>query len=172
MSLKYHPDKNKDDPEAAKEKFVEIANAYEVLSDPEKKKIYDQFGEEGLDQHAQREAQQNAGQHGGFAHMNMDDIFNQFFGGGGGGGFPGGGAHFNFGGHGGQQQQQQPQVDHFENSDVIKLNLHTLSSFYRRNIVWVIFFFKPDHSKTEKYAEEIKILAEKMHGIIGVGAVD
>ena len=48
LSLKFHPDKNRDNPEAAKTKFVEIANAYEVLIDPEKRKIYDQFGEEGL----------------------------------------------------------------------------------------------------------------------------
>ena len=50
LSLKYHPDKNKDDPETAKAKFVEIANAYEVLSDPEKRKIYDERGEEGIKQ--------------------------------------------------------------------------------------------------------------------------
>lgn len=55
--MKYHPDKNKDNPEKAKEKFVEIANAYEVLTDPEKRKIYDQYGEEGVNQEAQREAQ-------------------------------------------------------------------------------------------------------------------
>ena len=48
MSLKYHPDKNKDDPEAAKEKFQEIATAYEVLSDPMKRETYDLYGEDGL----------------------------------------------------------------------------------------------------------------------------
>ncbi len=41
LSMKYHPDKNKGNAEAAK-KFVEIANAYEALSDPEKRRIYDQ----------------------------------------------------------------------------------------------------------------------------------
>jgi DnaJ-class molecular chaperone len=48
MAIKYHPDKNKQDPEGAKKKFQSIANAYETLSDPEKKRIYDQHGEEGL----------------------------------------------------------------------------------------------------------------------------
>ena len=43
LAMKYHPDRNPDDP-AANEKFKEAAEAYEVLSDPEKKSAYDQFG--------------------------------------------------------------------------------------------------------------------------------
>ncbi|KAI1308899.1 hypothetical protein F5Y03DRAFT_85265 [Xylaria venustula] len=46
-ALKYHPDKNKDNPNAA-EKFKECSQAYEILSDPEKRKIYDQYGLEYL----------------------------------------------------------------------------------------------------------------------------
>jgi len=46
MALKYHPDKNKSP--GAEEKFKEIAEAYDVLSDNEKRKMFDQFGEEGL----------------------------------------------------------------------------------------------------------------------------
>lgn len=48
LALKWHPDRNPDQKEVAEQKFKEIAEAYEVLSDPEKRKIYDQFGEEGL----------------------------------------------------------------------------------------------------------------------------
>uniref|UniRef100_K7F9P6 J domain-containing protein n=1 Tax=Pelodiscus sinensis TaxID=13735 RepID=K7F9P6_PELSI len=46
MALKYHPDKNKDP--SAEEKFKEIAEAYDVLSDPKKRAVYDQYGEEVL----------------------------------------------------------------------------------------------------------------------------
>ena len=76
MALKYHPDKNPDDKEA-EEKFKEAAEAYEVLSNPEKKGRYDQFGHAGMG------GAGNGGYSGG---MNMDDIFSQFgdiFGGGG-----------------------------------------------------------------------------------------
>lgn len=79
MAIKYHPDKNPND-KAAEEKFKEAAEAYEVLSDAQKRNRYDQFG--------------HAGMGGGFGGggMNMDDIFNQFgdvFGSGFGGGFSG-----------------------------------------------------------------------------------
>ncbi|MDR0801869.1 molecular chaperone DnaJ [Fluviicola sp.] len=67
MALKYHPDKNPGDTKA-EEKFKEAAEAYEVLSDPDKKARYDQYGHAGLGG--------NAGFEGGG--MNMDDIFSQF----------------------------------------------------------------------------------------------
>lgn len=46
MALRYHPDKNKTI--GAEEKFKEVAEAYEVLSDKKKRDVYDKFGEEGL----------------------------------------------------------------------------------------------------------------------------
>ena len=49
MALKFHPDKNKSP--GAEEKFKEIAEAYDVLSDKKKREIYDQYGEEGLKGH-------------------------------------------------------------------------------------------------------------------------
>jgi len=74
-SLEFHPDKNKE--EGAAEKFAEIARAYEVLSDEEKKEIYDQYGEDGLKQHEQ------GGGGGGSGFGGFEDVFSQFFGGGG-----------------------------------------------------------------------------------------
>ncbi|SCW02001.1 LAFE_0E11958g1_1 [Lachancea fermentati] len=72
-ALKYHPDKNPT-PEGA-EKFKEITSAYEILSDSQKRDVYDQFGEEGLSGGG------GPGGFGGFGGFG-DDIFSQFFGGG------------------------------------------------------------------------------------------
>lgn len=47
LSMKYHPDKNKDP--SAETKFKEISRAYEVLNNAEKRQIYDEYGEEGLE---------------------------------------------------------------------------------------------------------------------------
>ena len=66
-AMKYHPDKNPGDKEA-EARFKECAEAYEVLSDNEKRQRYDQFGHEGL---------RGAGMHD-FSHMNVDDIFSMF----------------------------------------------------------------------------------------------
>ena len=90
MAIKYHPDKNPDNKEA-EEKFKLAAEAYEVLSDENKKARYDQYG------HAAFEGGQGGFGGGG---MNMEDIFSQFgdiFGGAFGGGFGG------FGGGGSRQ---------------------------------------------------------------------
>ena len=83
-ALEFHPDKNPDNP-AAEEQFKLAAEAYEVLSDPQKKAKYDQYGHQAFDG-----AGGFGGGHGG---MNMDDIFSQFgdIFGGGFGGFGGGG---------------------------------------------------------------------------------
>ena len=78
LALQHHPDKNPDDAKA-EEKFKEAAEAYEILSDANKKARYDQFGHAGM----------NGGGGFGGGGMNMDDIFSQFgdvFGGGFGGG--------------------------------------------------------------------------------------
>lgn len=84
MAKKYHPDINKDNPQA-EEKFKEVNEAYEILSDPQKKQAYDQFGHAGVDPNAGF----GGGGAGGFGGFDMGDIFDSFFGGFG-GGFGGG----------------------------------------------------------------------------------
>ena len=96
LAMKYHPDRNPDNPEA-KEKFTEISEAYEVLSNPEKRQRYDQFGHQGV----------NFGPGGfdfgrDFSHfqdVDLNDILGSIFGGmGGSGGFGGFGDFFGGGG--------------------------------------------------------------------------
>ena len=111
-AIQYHPDKNPGDKEA-EEKFKEAAEAYDVLSNPDKRARYDQFGFAGM-----------SGAAGFSGGMSMDDIFSMFgdIFGGHGGGFGGFGG---FGGGGGAQQRR------FRGSDLrvkVKLNLKEIST--------------------------------------------
>lgn len=62
--------------------------------------------------------------------------------------------------------------DLFENSDVIKLNLNQIFQFYRRREIWTILFYKPGDEQSKRLKDEYRTLAEKMYGILKVGAVD
>lgn len=118
LALKYHPDKNPGDSEA-EDKFKEAAEAYEVLSNKEKRARYDQFGHAGMGGAA------GGGGFGGHG-MSMDDIFSQFgdiFGsafGGGGGGFGGG------------QQQRRMRGSNLRIR--VKLNLSEIANGVRKKI--------------------------------------
>ena len=81
-ALKWHPNKNSENKEAAERKFKQVAEAYKVLSDAKKQDIYDTYGKEEL----------NGGGGGGGSHFNSpvefdfifqnpDDVFREFFGG-------------------------------------------------------------------------------------------
>lgn len=80
-AMKYHPDRNKDNPVEAEAKFKQIKEAYEVLSDPKKRSAYDQFGHAGID--PSMGGGRGAGGFGGFgAGESFSDIFGDIFGGG------------------------------------------------------------------------------------------
>ncbi len=83
MAKKYHPDMNPGDKEA-EAKFKEVNEAYAVLSDPDKKQVYDQYGHDGLDPNFG--AGGFGGGFGGFGGVDLGDIFGSFFGGGSSGG--------------------------------------------------------------------------------------
>ncbi|EAY02053.1 DnaJ domain containing protein [Trichomonas vaginalis G3] len=73
QAMRWHPDKNPDNQEEAQKMFHDISDAYQTLSDPEKRRLYDQFGEE---------AASNQGSSGGFSHfVDPNDLFRAFFGG-------------------------------------------------------------------------------------------
>ncbi len=119
LAIKYHPDKNPGD-KAAEENFKEAAEAYEVLSNPEKKARYDRFGHQGMGGAA-------GGGAGGFGGgMSMDDIFSQFgdiFGNSGFGGF----------GFGGQQQGRR--VNKGTNLRIkVKLSLEEIANGVEKKI--------------------------------------
>jgi len=103
LARKYHPDINKD-PEA-QDKFKEINAAYEVLSDPEKKAQYDQFGDQMFGGQNFHDFARGQG-----AGVDLDEILRQMFGGGGGAGGFGGFGGFSSGG-GGFGGFQQPDLD-------------------------------------------------------------
>ncbi|CAL5345022.1 unnamed protein product [Camellia sinensis] len=94
LAMKWHPDKNPNNKKEAEAKFKQISEAYEVLSDPQKRAIYDQYGEEGLKGQVPPPDAGQPGGHGGatffqtgdgptvfrFNPRNADDIFAEFFG--------------------------------------------------------------------------------------------
>lgn len=116
-AIQYHPDKNPGD-KTAEEKFKEAAEAYDVLSNPDKRARYDQFGHAGLGG-----AAGNGGPYGGFGGgMSMDDIFSMF-----GDIFGGRGGFGGFGGFSGESSQQR----RYRGSDLrvkVKLNLKEIST--------------------------------------------
>ncbi|KAI6681490.1 hypothetical protein NL676_035371 [Syzygium grande] len=77
LAMKWHPDKNPNNKKEAEAKFKQISEAYEVLNDPQKRVIYDQYGEEGL---KDMPPPGSSGNSSGFNPRNAEDIFAEFLG--------------------------------------------------------------------------------------------
>lgn len=91
LAMKWHPDKNPNNKTYAESKFKQISQAYDVLSDPQKRAVYDQYGEEGLKGNAPppggaadgfpfRAGAASGADGFSFNHRSADDIFSEFFG--------------------------------------------------------------------------------------------
>lgn len=127
LALKYHPDKNS--APGADEAFKKLAQAYDCLSNADKRKKYDEFGTEAPEQHYNHYRQYYNTED-----IHPDDIFDMFFGM---NRFQGGGRtryyRYDYGGHGHQQQQQQggqrPQMKYWSLLQFLPLIIIFLSSF-------------------------------------------
>lgn len=195
LSLKWHPDKNPNNKEEAEQKFMDISKAYEVLSDEDKRRKYDQFGEEGVFGNNMG----GAGGPGGFGGFDPNEIFRTFFGGGGGGSQRfefnfgggggghqnfffhngaggGGGRHQNFGGpHGRPRKARQQSEFYDENSGIEMID----EEFYNSRIgnrnsdeVWVVEFYSPSCPHCREFVKQYTKLAKSYKNMMKFGAVD
>ena len=181
-AMKHHPDKG-----GTEEKMAEISHAYEILSDKEKRQVYDQYGEEGL----KRQEGGGGGGGGGFNpfggsrggaggntfHFEFGsgggfNPFEEMFGGGGMGG----------GGSGGrrrqrQQQQQQPPrekedlYDSKKHAHVKNLKQKKYPDSNAKN-VWLIKFYAPWCGHCKKFVQDLDRLGKDLDGFVRVGAVN
>jgi hypothetical protein len=190
LALKYHPDKVEEkDRDSAKDLFLKISEAYSVLSDDEKREVYDKYGKNGLDAFEKGQDPRSAG-----------------FGGGGGGGFGGGGFDFGgggfggggFGGSGGGSRQNPfsmfedmfagggggggrgpgggqprapPELFAKGDSKVAKLGKPKFPDKKSKHM-WLIMFYANNDSDSQKAAPAYERLAEQANLAYKVGAVD
>lgn len=201
LALKYHPDKHKEGKkEAATKKFEEIANAYEVLSDDDKRRVYDQVGEEGMkqgggdnqyqqqyqqhqqqNQHHQYHQYQSSGNGGGGFQFHDSDPFASFFsnmfgGGDGTGGFGGGAGE----GHGHVFGQQQPggasgakrgSLFNLRRDGVYPLTAKDFPSKTSK-FVWLVLFYNSQSGREDIVQEYVKLAEKLKKSEVKVGAVD
>eukprot|EP00439_Symbiodinium_sp_Y106_P027997 s3255_g3.t1 len=157
-SLEYHPDKCADDKEQCQTKFIEVSSAYEVLSDAEKRKVYDQHGEEGLKEGHQSDEQAKA-------------MFRQFF-----GREPDGNVRIVR--RGGQMMFMEegepgPKEDIYGNTNVTELTSDLYGSQINDRIEpWFVQFYKPNNDESREVRGEYIKFADTFKDFLNIGAVN
>lgn len=157
-SLEYHPDKCSEDKEACQTKFIEVSTAYEVLNDPEKRKIYDKHGEEGLKEGGQSDEQAKA-------------MFRQFF-----GREPDGNVRIV--NRGGQMMFMEegepgPKEDIYGDTGVIELTGDVWNAYINeRDEPWAIQFYKPNDDDSVEVKPEYVKFADTFKDFLKVAAVN
>lgn len=167
-SLEYHPDKCElEDKDECQAKFIEVSNAYEILNDKEKRKIYDEHGEEGL-----KEGAEGGG-------GNAEAMFRQFF-----GREPNGKVRIvNQGGRMMffEQGEEGPEENLYDTTDqdkaanieINELTADTWKAFVtQRDEPWFIQFYKPNVEECTEVVEEWKQMAKTFSTFVKVGTVN
>lgn len=160
-SLEFHPDKCSEDKEICQSKFIEVSTAYEVLSDPEKRKTYDEYGEEGLKEGGQ----------GGQSGEQARQMFRQFF-----GREPDGNVRIV--NHGGsmtfhEEGEPGPKENIYDNTNVTELENDVFKSYVNgRDEPWMVMFYKPNDDDSVEVKPEYVQFATTFRESLKVAAVN
>lgn len=185
----FHPDKNKHREKWAKNQFILVQEAYEVLSDPKKKNIYDEYGEEGIRQFEQNEAQNEQPTGGPFDQfaggtVNVEEILGSLFEGGFiPGGFTADGSSFKMGGAGeGFKNMRKEKKNPLKDPNFIRiLSEDMLPDFTNLKYSFGLFIYHPKYIGSDKYnhgisrqssIEKIEEVVEKYGAYLNIGLLN
>ncbi|CAL0302613.1 unnamed protein product [Lupinus luteus] len=188
LSLQYHPDKNKN--KGAQEKFSQINNAYEILSDEQKRKNYDMFGDEkgnpgfeaghhgyqggntyftgGGGQGGSKSFSFSFGGGPGGSNsfgFGLDDIFSNFFGGGGENRFGG------FGGFGGSSSSQSKSKSSTKTFRAINSNIYH-KEIADRGMTWLLLCYTHSSKGVQYFESTVEEVTTSLQGALKVGSIN